>query len=124
VAAVHADVARTVGVREAPIVRHVARWHEAMPRYTVGHLDRVAAAEAALAARPEIVLVGAAFRGVGVPDCVARGRAAAERVAAFLGGGTVGSGAVGAVGGGALAVGAGAVGAGAAVSRPGTPPGR
>ena len=33
----------------APIVRDVARWREAMPRYTVGHLDRVAAAEAALA---------------------------------------------------------------------------
>jgi len=80
VAAVHADVARTVGVREAPIVRHVARWHEAMPRYTVGHLDRVAAAEAGLATRPEIVLVGAAFHGVGVPDCVGQGRAAAERV--------------------------------------------
>jgi oxygen-dependent protoporphyrinogen oxidase len=85
VAAVHADLARTMGVREAPIVRQVARWHEAMPRYTVGHLDRVAAAEAALAARPEIVLVGAAFHGVGVPDCVARGRAAAERVITLAG---------------------------------------
>ena len=90
VAAVHADLARTVGVREAPIARDVARWHEAMPRYTVGHLDRVAAAEAALATRPEIVLAGAAFHGVGVPDCVARGRAAAERVANLLGGGAAG----------------------------------
>ena len=87
VAAVHADLARTIGVREAPLVRQVARWHEAMPRYTVGHLDRVAAAEAALAERPEIVLVGAAFHGVGVPDCVARGRAAAERVTTLVGGG-------------------------------------
>ena len=51
---------------------------EAMPRYTVGHLDRVAAAEAALAARPEIAPRRArAFHGVGVPECVARGRAAA-----------------------------------------------
>jgi oxygen-dependent protoporphyrinogen oxidase len=86
VTAVHADFARTVGVREAPIVRNVARWHGAMPRYTVGHLDRVAAAEAALAARPEIILVGAAFHGVGVPDCVARGGAAAERVITLAGG--------------------------------------
>ena len=87
VATVHADLARTVGVRDAPLVRDVARWREAMPRYTVGHLDRVAAAEAALVERPEIILVGGAFRGVGVPDCVARGRAAAERVAALVGGG-------------------------------------
>ncbi len=86
VAAIHADIARTLGVREAPIVHHVARWQEAMPRYTVGHLDRVAAAEAALEARPEIVLAGAAFHGVGVPDCIARGQAAAERVIALAGG--------------------------------------
>ncbi len=86
VAAVHADLAGTLDVHEAPIVRHVARWHGAMPRYTVGHLGRVAAAEAALAERPEIVLVGAAFHGVGVPDCVARGRAAAERVMTLAGG--------------------------------------
>ncbi len=80
VAAVHADLARTVGLREPPIVRNVARWQEAMPRYTVGHLGRVAAAEAAMAARPEIVLAGAAFHGVGVPECIARGRAAARRL--------------------------------------------
>lgn len=86
VATVHADLARTIGVRELPIIRNVARWREAMPRYTVGHLDRVAAAEAALAARPEIILVGGAFHGVGVPDCVARGRAAAARVVALAGG--------------------------------------
>jgi oxygen-dependent protoporphyrinogen oxidase len=86
VAAVHADLARTMDIRGAPIVRNVARWHAAMPRYTVGHLDRVEAAEAALAARPEIVLAGAAFRGVGVPDCVARGGAAAERVITLAGG--------------------------------------
>jgi oxygen-dependent protoporphyrinogen oxidase len=86
VGAVHADLARIVGVREGPIVQNVARWHDAMPRYTVGHLGRVAAAEAALVARPEIILAGAAFRGVGVPDCVARGRAAAERVTALAGG--------------------------------------
>ena len=85
VAAVHADLARTIGLREAPIVRNVARWQEAMPRYTVGHLDRVAAAEAAMAARPEIVLAGAAFHGVGVPDCIARGRDAARRAIAGAG---------------------------------------
>jgi len=85
VAAVHADLARTLGLREAPIMRNVARWQEAMPRYTVGHLDRVAAAEAAMAARPEILLAGAAFHGVGVPECIARGRDAARRAIAGAG---------------------------------------
>jgi oxygen-dependent protoporphyrinogen oxidase len=53
-----------------------------MPRYTRGHLDHVAAAEAALAPFPGIALAGAAYRGVGIPDCVTQGRAAAERVLA------------------------------------------
>jgi oxygen-dependent protoporphyrinogen oxidase len=88
VAAVHADLARTVGLHEPPIVRHVARWQAAMPRYTVGHLDRVAAAEAAMTARPEIILAGAAFHGVGVPECITRGRAAARAAAAVAAGGS------------------------------------
>ena len=94
VAAVHADLARVVGLGEAPIMRNVARWQEAMPRYTVGHLDRVAATEAAMAARPEILLAGAAFHGVGVPECIARGRDAARRAVAGVGsGGTTAAGA-------------------------------
>jgi protoporphyrinogen/coproporphyrinogen III oxidase len=87
VATVHADLARTLGLRELPVMRHVARWQEAMPRYTVGHLDRVATVEAAMDARPEIILTGAAFHGVGVPECVARGRAAGRRAAALAGAG-------------------------------------
>jgi oxygen-dependent protoporphyrinogen oxidase len=79
--AVHADLVTLLGLREGPVLRRVARWHAAMPRYTVGHLDRVAAAEAALAARPELLLVGGAFHGVGIPECVARGRAAGRRAA-------------------------------------------
>jgi oxygen-dependent protoporphyrinogen oxidase len=57
-----------------------------MPRYTVGHLARVAALDAAMAAVPLVAVTGAALRGVGVPDCVDQGRAAARRVAAALDG--------------------------------------
>lgn len=86
VAAIEDDLRRVFGVKAAPLVRDVARWTDAMPRYTVGHLDRVAAAETALAARPEIALCGGAFHGVGVPECVARGRAAARRLVALVAG--------------------------------------
>ena len=86
-AAVHADLVTLLGLRGDPILRRVARWREAMPRYTVGHLDRVAAAEAALATRPELLLVGGAFHGVGIPECVARGRAAGRRAAEVSGDG-------------------------------------
>jgi oxygen-dependent protoporphyrinogen oxidase len=53
-----------------------------MPQYEVGHLDRVAAIEAALP--PGILVAGNAFRGVGLPDAVRQGTEAAARVAAIL----------------------------------------
>jgi protoporphyrinogen/coproporphyrinogen III oxidase len=80
VAAVERDLALTMGVRSTPVMTRVARWSGQMPHYTVGHLDRVSGAFAALAGTPNLVLAGAAYRGVGLPDCIAQGRAAAARV--------------------------------------------
>ncbi len=85
-AAVHADLARIAGIAGSPSFSRVARWPDAMPRYTIGHLGRVAALDQAMRALPEVALTGAALRGVGVPDCVDQGRAAARRIAAWLGG--------------------------------------
>ena len=73
-------VERTLGPRGVPILARVARWDGAMPRYTLGHLDRVAAAETGLVGLPGVVLAGAAYRGVGLPDCVTQARAAAAKV--------------------------------------------
>jgi oxygen-dependent protoporphyrinogen oxidase len=83
VAAARGVVERTLGPRGEPILCRVARWEGAMPRYTLGHLDRVAAAEAGLADLPGVVLAGAAYRGVGLPDCVTQARAAAAKVLAM-----------------------------------------
>ena len=80
IARAHADTAGAMGIAGAPVMARVARWMAAMPRYTVGHLGRLAAAEAGLAGHERIVLAGAAYRGSGVPDCMAQGVAAAERV--------------------------------------------
>jgi len=73
------DLERTLGVRGEPRLIRVARWMGAMPRYTVGHLERLAAIDEILAQEPAVVLAGAAYRGVGIPDCVTQGRTAAER---------------------------------------------
>ena len=43
-----------------------------MPKYVVGHRQRVAEVEAGLPAR--VVIAGSALNGVGVPDCIADGR--------------------------------------------------
>ena len=48
--------------REAPLVRNVARWREAMPRYTVGHLGLAWPRRTGNCARshgPEVILAGA-----------------------------------------------------------------
>jgi oxygen-dependent protoporphyrinogen oxidase len=51
-----------------------------MPQYHLGHLDRVARIERAAAAVGGIALAGAAYRGVGIPQVIASGAAAADRL--------------------------------------------
>jgi Fe2+ transport system protein FeoA len=82
--AAHRDLAGTLGIRGGPMLTRVSRYPAAMPHYTVGHLDRVAAAEAALTPYPALRIAGGAYRGVGLPDCVAQSRSAAGAVAALL----------------------------------------
>jgi oxygen-dependent protoporphyrinogen oxidase len=62
----------------------VVRWPRAMPQYEVGHLDRVAAIEAALPAGAFVT--GQAYRGAGIPDCVRQAGAIADGVRAHLAG--------------------------------------
>ena len=80
VAAARADAERTLRITGEPLLVRVSRWERAMPRYTVGHLRRVAAIEAAVAAWPAVTVAGASYRGVGLPDCVTQGQAAAARL--------------------------------------------
>ena len=85
VAAARADAERTLQIGGEPLLVRVSRWDGAMPRYTVGHLDRVAAIEAAVTAWPAVTVAGASYRGVGLPDCVTQGQAAASRIGEWLG---------------------------------------
>ncbi|TWT95997.1 Protoporphyrinogen oxidase [Botrimarina colliarenosi] len=73
------ELASLVGLRGAPEFAFTARWPQRMPQYHVGHLDRVATIDAA-AERLGVELAGAAYRGVGVPQCVHSGEQAAERI--------------------------------------------
>lgn len=72
-AAVTDHVTSVLGARRPPLLNHVVRWPQAMPKYVVGHRDRVARIEGALPGT--VRLAGSAVHGVGVPDCVADGRA-------------------------------------------------
>lgn len=73
-----AELRRVLGIEAEPTAVHVFRWRDAFPQYLVGHLHRVAAIERALP--PGVWVTGAALRGLGLPDCVRQGRAAADHV--------------------------------------------
>lgn len=73
-----------IGLQGAPLLVEVARWGGCMPQYHVGHLQRVGEIERLVARHPGLALAGAAYRGVGVPQCIAGGRAAAQSLATHL----------------------------------------
>lgn len=71
-----------LGISAPPVLARVFRWRDAMPQYAVGHVDRIAALEHALLETPGIVLAGAGYRGVGIPDCIRQGFEAAQQAVA------------------------------------------
>jgi oxygen-dependent protoporphyrinogen oxidase len=85
VALARAEVSLVGGVAE-PVLTRVHRWHRGMPQYLLGHPERLARIDAALAELPGLAVAGAAYRGVGIPDCIRSGELAAESVARTLAG--------------------------------------
>ena len=79
-----AEHAALLGAREAPLFQHVTRWPRAIPQYTLGHLARVARAEAAQQALPGLVLCANWKGGVSVGDCIKSGHLSADAVASQL----------------------------------------
>jgi oxygen-dependent protoporphyrinogen oxidase len=78
--AARAELREVLGVTAAPVLVKVTRWMESMPQYDLGHLERVRAVDARLAALPGLELAGSAVRGVGIPDSIAGGERAAVRI--------------------------------------------
>jgi oxygen-dependent protoporphyrinogen oxidase len=74
-----------LGITGEPLFSRIYRWERSNAQHEVGHLVRVAAIERALAKHPGLFVTGSGFRGTGIPDCVADGRATARAVDAFLG---------------------------------------
>ena len=86
VARVREELASMCGVTAEPGYVEVNRWMKAMPQYTLGHLDRLNQIEGALSRYGGLVLTGAGYRGVGIPDCIRDGAIAADRVVRYLSG--------------------------------------
>jgi oxygen-dependent protoporphyrinogen oxidase len=78
------DEVRLLGIEAEPRLTRVHRWPRGMPQYVLGHPGRLERIEAALARHTGLALAGSAYRGVGIPDCIASGEAAAESVVRSL----------------------------------------
>jgi protoporphyrinogen/coproporphyrinogen III oxidase len=79
VARARGELREALGIAAEPVLTRLHRWPASMPQYRVGHLARVETIERTLAALPGLSLAGAAYRGVGIADCVRSGEAAAEQ---------------------------------------------
>lgn len=69
-----------LGPLPEPQVTIVRRWPHSLPQYTIGHLQRMQRLGAEMEHLPGLVLAGNAYHGVGLPDLVRDGRAAARRI--------------------------------------------
>jgi oxygen-dependent protoporphyrinogen oxidase len=85
IALVRQQLTELLGIRAEPRLTRVHRYPEAMPQYHVGHLDLVERIEQTVANHRGLGLAGNAYRGVGIPDCIATAERAAERIAETLG---------------------------------------
>jgi len=78
--AVRRDIREIMGITAEPLFTEITRLHHSMPQYPVGHVDQVAALRQEMAAQlPGVWVTGAAFDGVGLPDCIRQGREAAAQ---------------------------------------------
>ncbi|MBK9055307.1 MAG: protoporphyrinogen oxidase [Chloroflexi bacterium] len=71
-----------LGITAEPVAHRLFQWPHSFPQTDVNHLNRVDEIEAMLP--PAIYLAGNSYRGMGVPDCVRQGIAAAHQALAVV----------------------------------------
>ena len=81
-AAVTEELREIAGVTAPVRFCRIARWPRSMAQYTVGHASRQREIEGRVAAIAGLHLAGNAYQGIGIPDCIRMGRAAAEKILA------------------------------------------
>ena len=73
-----------MGIRADPILTRVYRWNKSMPQYTLGHAKKLSQLEERLLRYPGLSLIGCAYRGIGISDCIHDGKLTAEKTLEFL----------------------------------------
>ena len=75
------ELSAILSIQGTPALARVYRWPRAGAQHEVGHTARITRLEQRLSALPGLYVAGSGFRAIGVPDCVADGRAVAARAA-------------------------------------------
>ncbi len=70
--------------RARPVASRVSRWGGALPRYAVGHVDRVQRITDAVQQLPGLAVCGSTYDGVGIAACVGRADVAATWISQRL----------------------------------------
>ncbi|MFQ5543179.1 MAG: protoporphyrinogen oxidase [Nitrospiria bacterium] len=84
ISVVREDLKDIMGIDAQPVVARAFRWIKASPQYHIGHLDRVSRIEAQTQKHAGLFLVGAAYRGVGIPDCIAQAHETAGKILEWI----------------------------------------
>jgi oxygen-dependent protoporphyrinogen oxidase len=80
------DLRELMGITAEPLFSEITKMPRSMPQYPVGHLQLIDRVRISLAEQmPGILVTGAAFHGVGLPDCVRQGKETADKMSALLG---------------------------------------
>lgn len=73
------ELKRILGPLPEPVMTVTRRWPKALPQYGVGHGERMAELQGRVEAMGSLHLLGNAYRGVGLPELIRDGRAAARQ---------------------------------------------
>lgn len=82
---VQVDLKKSLGINKEPTVSVVTNWWDCMPNYLITHPKTVKNLEAKLEKNyPGILLAGASYYGVGIPDCIKSGEKVAQKIISNL----------------------------------------
>lgn len=79
------ELSAILSITGPPDVLRIVRWPDAGAQHEVGHIERMKALDARLAPLSRLFVTGSGFRSIGIPDCIADGRATAEVAARAVG---------------------------------------
>jgi oxygen-dependent protoporphyrinogen oxidase len=82
IALVRKELFEILTVSADPVHVEVQRWPRAMAQYSVGHAERLRRIQSRVRLLPGLQLVGNAYDGIGISDCIRLGRQAAGKLTA------------------------------------------